>query len=107
MELETPLFMEKSILNFHFDYLIISLRKSCSSSRPVGIERTDKGCPSQLFRYLFCVFLHNFGSFREASVPQIAFRSPSSEVVIGVPQFRVLTNRKSQVWTNREDEAGI
>ena len=76
---------KKTILNFHFDYLIISLRKSCSSSRPVGIERTDKGCPSQLFRYLFCVFLHNFGSFREASVPQIAFRSPSSEVVIGIP----------------------
>ena len=33
--------------------------------------------------YIFCFY--NFGSLREASVPQIAFRSPSSEVVIGIP----------------------
>ena len=33
--------------------------------------------------YIFCFY--NFGSLREASVPQIAFRSPSSEAVIGIP----------------------
>ena len=52
----------------------------------VDIDLGKKCC----FAGLGCFFLtffcfYNFGSLREAGVPQIAFRSPSSEVVIGIP----------------------
>ena len=47
VELETPPFMEKNILNFHFDYLIISLTETKQDS-PLPSD-----IPGKIFGYDF------------------------------------------------------
>ena len=66
--------------HFQLPRVDIDLGEKILLSRPVGIASTVK---IRAVFYIFCFY--NFGSLREASVPQIAFRSPSSEAVIGIP----------------------